>query len=155
MKRILSILLIVLLIFSITTILLVEKTRFGISIMAVRDNRELAGSYGIAVPQVLRGVFIAASILAMGGGLMMASYYGVARYDMGFLPGIKAFTASIMGGIGNVRGAVLAGMLLGLVEGLGAAYISHAYTDGFAFLFLVAVLLVRPSGLLGQRESLR
>jgi branched-chain amino acid transport system permease protein len=135
--------------FGTATYWFVEKTRFGVSIMAVRDNPELATTGGISVPRVLKGVFLAASVLAAGGGVMMGSYYGVARYDMGFFPGIKAFTASIMGGIGNVRGAVLSGLLLGVVESLGSAYISSAYKDGFAFALLVIILLFRPQGLLG------
>ncbi len=135
------------------TVLFVERTRLGLTIIAVRDNRELAEANGIAVATVLRAVFVAASLLAASAGVMMGIYYGVARYDMGFLPGIKGFTACIMGGLGNVRGAVVAGLLLGLAESLGSGYISSAYKDGYAFLLLIAVLLVRPHGLLGDGDT--
>lgn len=137
---------------AVATYIVVEKTKFGFSIMAVRDNLTLATVIGMNVNRVLVGVFLVASILAAIGGCMMGMYYGVVRYDIGFLPGIKAFTASIMGGVGNVRGAALCGLLLGIIESLGAAYISSAYKDGFAFLLLILVLLFRPQGLLGARE---
>lgn len=143
---------IILIFLSIATYLVVEKTRFGFSIMAVRDNLTLASVIGMNVNQVLVGVFLVASVLAAIGGAMMGMYYGVVRYDIGFLPGIKAFTASIMGGVGNVRGAALCGLLLGIIESLGSTYISSAYKDGFAFLLLILVLLLRPQGLLGTRE---
>jgi branched-chain amino acid transport system permease protein len=135
------------------TVFFVERTRVGLTIIAVRDNRELAEANGIAVPAVLQGVFIAASLLAAAAGVMMGLYYGVARYDMGFLPGIKGFTACIMGGLGNVRGAAVAGIMLGLVESLGAAYISSAYKDGYAFVLLIVVLLLRPHGLFGDGDA--
>jgi branched-chain amino acid transport system permease protein len=137
---------------AVASYIVVEKTKFGFSIMAVRDNLTLATVIGMNVNRVLVGVFLVASILAAIGGCMMGMYYGVVRYDIGFLPGIKAFTASIMGGVGNVRGAALCGLLLGIIESLGAAYISSAYKDGFAFLLLILVLLFRPQGLLGARE---
>ena len=137
---------------AVASYILVEKTRFGFSIMAVRDNLTLATVVGMNVNRVLVGVFLVSSVLAAIGGSMMGMYYGVVRYDIGFLPGIKAFTASIMGGVGNVRGAALCGLLLGVIESLGAAYISSAYKDGFAFLLLILVLLFRPQGLLGARE---
>jgi branched-chain amino acid transport system permease protein len=140
-----------LIVLSFSSFFFVEKTRFGLSILAVRDNRELALSYGISVQQITKGVFIAASILAAFGGIMMGMYYNVVRFDIGFLPGIKAFTASIMGGVGNVRGAAICGVLLGLFESLGAGYISSAYKDGFAFLILITVLLIRPQGLFGEK----
>ncbi|MDP2898063.1 MAG: branched-chain amino acid ABC transporter permease [bacterium] len=135
------------------TVLFVERTRLGLTIIAVRDNRELAEANGIAVATVLRGVFIASSLLAAAAGVMMGLYYGVARYDMGFLPGIKGFTACILGGLGNVRGAAVAGILLGLAESLGTAYISSAYKDGYAFVLLIAVLLLRPHGLFGDGDA--
>lgn len=138
------------LVFGTATVLFVERTTLGLNIIAVRDNRELAEAHGIAVASVLRGVFVAASVLAAVAGVMMGLYYGVARYDMGFLPGIKGFTACIMGGLGNVRGAVVAGLLLGLAESLGSGYVSSAYKDGYAFLLLIIVLLFRPHGLLGD-----
>jgi branched-chain amino acid transport system permease protein len=143
---------IILICLSVATYFVVEKTKFGFSIMAVRDNLTLASVIGMNVNRVLVGVFLVASVQAAIGGSMMGMYYGVVRYDIGFLPGIKAFTASIMGGVGNVRGAAICGLLLGIIESFGSAYISSAYKDGFAFLLLIFVLLVRPQGLLGTRE---
>jgi len=137
---------------SIAAYLFIEKTKLGLSVLAVRDNRELAESVGISVKLVLNTIFITASIVAAAGGILMGFYYGVARYDMGFLPGIKGFTASIMGGVGNVRGAMLSGVILGIIESLGSAYISSGYKDAFAFILLVIILLFRPSGLLGKKD---
>lgn len=137
---------------SIAAYLFIEKTKLGLSVLAVRDNRELAESVGISVKLVLDTIFITASIVAAAGGILMGFYYGVARYDMGFLPGIKGFTASIMGGVGNVRGAMLSGVILGIIESLGSAYISSGYKDAFAFILLVIILLFRPSGLLGKKD---
>ena len=99
--------------------------------------------------------------LAAVAGVMFASNYGIAHYAMGFLPGIKAFTAAVLGGIGNLGGAMLGGIVLGLVESLGAGYIEHftfgflnsSYQDIFAFLILGLVLIFRPTGLLGERVS--
>lgn len=131
---------------------LVHHTRFGLSVMAVRDNPELAEGQGINLHRVMVGLFLLAGLLAGAGGLLMGEYYGLARYDMGFLPGIKAFTASIMGGVGNVVGGALAGLLLGVIESFGAAYVSSDYKDGFAFLLLVLVLMFRPQGLLRGQD---
>jgi branched-chain amino acid transport system permease protein len=137
---------------SVATYLFIEKTKLGLSVLAVRDNREMAEASGISVKVILDTIFITASIVAAIGGVLMGFYYGVARYDMGFLPGIKGFTASIMGGVGNVRGAMLSGLILGVIESLGSAYISSGYKDAFAFILLVIILLFRPSGLLGKRD---
>jgi len=137
---------------SIIAYLFVEKTRLGLSILAVRDNKEMAEACGISVKVILDTIFISASIIAGIGGILMGFYYGVARFDMGFLPGIKGFTASIMGGVGNVRGAMLSGVILGIIESLGSAYISTGYKDAFAFILLVIILLFRPKGLLGKKD---
>jgi len=145
------ILIVVCILISVGTYFFVEKTRLGLSILAVRDNREMAESTGISVQLVLRTIFLTASAVAAGAGILMGLYYGVARYDMGFLPGIKGFTASIMGGVGNVRGAMMAGVILGLIESLGSAYIASGYKDAFAFILLIIVLIFKPKGLLGSK----
>lgn len=145
------ILIIVCFLIAIGTYLFVEKTRLGLSILAVRDNKEMAESTGISVQLVLRTIFLTASAVAAAAGILMGLYYGVARYDMGFLPGIKGFTASIMGGVGNVRGAMMAGVILGLIESLGSAYIASGYKDAFAFILLIIVLIFKPKGLLGSK----
>jgi branched-chain amino acid transport system permease protein len=86
---------------------------------------------------------------------MVGMYYGLINFFIGYIAGIKAFTAAVLGGIGNIPGAMLGGLLLGLIEGLGAGYISSEYKDVFAFAILVAVLIFRPSGLLGKDISRR
>ena len=110
---------------------------------------------------VIAATFAIGAALAALAGVMLAATYGVAHFYMGFLPGLKAFTAAVLGGIGNIPGAMLGGLLLGLIEALGAGYIgqltggvlgSH-YQDVFAFLILVIVLIFRPSGLLGERVA--
>ncbi|WP_444880552.1 ABC transporter permease subunit, partial [Delftia acidovorans] len=105
--------------------------------------------------------FIIGAVLAAIAGIMYASNYGTAHHTMGFLPGLKAFTAAVFGGIGNLAGAVVGAMLLGLIESIGSGYIgdltggvlgSH-YTDIFAFIVLIIILTLRPSGLLGERVA--
>lgn len=106
--------------------------------------------------------FVIGAALAAVAGVMFASNYGIAHYGMGFMPGLKAFTAAVLGGIGNLGGAkVLGGVVLGLVESFGAGYIEHftfgflnsSYQDIFAFIILGLVLIFRPTGLLGERVS--
>jgi len=94
--------------------------------------------------------FVLGGLLAGAGGFLYAMKFN-ASFTMGFIPGVKAFTAAVLGGIGNVRGAVLGGIVLGLVENYGQFFLGPSYTDVVAFLVLVAILLVRPSGLLGER----
>jgi branched-chain amino acid transport system permease protein len=81
---------------------------------------------------------------------MVSMYYGLVNYFIGYSAGIKAFTAAVLGGIGNIPGAMLGGILLGLIESLGSAYISSEYKDAYAFIILIVILLVRPAGLLGR-----
>jgi len=121
----------------------------------------VAGLMGVNPNFVIAMTFAIGASLAALAGVMLAATYGVAHFYMGFLPGLKAFTAAVLGGIGNIPGAMLGGLLLGLIEALGAGYIgqltggvlgSH-YQDIFAFLILVLVLIFRPSGLLGERVA--
>ena len=93
--------------------------------------------------------------IVVGGaaGVMMGLYYGQITYDMGFSFGLKAFTAAIMGGIGNIPGAMVGGILLGVLEAMGAAYVSIAWKDAIAFLVLILILIFRPTGLLGERVA--
>jgi len=112
---------------------------------------------------VISTTFMIGSALAAVAGLMVSANYGLAHYYMGFLLGLKAFTAAVLGGIGNLRGAMLGGLLLGLIESLGAGYIGDItygfmgsqYQDVFAFFVLIAVLVFRPAGLLGERLAER
>ena len=135
----------------------VHRTRLGRAMRAVAENQHAAQLMGVDINRVISITFMLGSALAAVAGLMVSANYGLAHYYMGFLLGLKAFTAAVMGGIGNLRGAMLGGLLLGLIESLGAGYIGDMtggflgsnYQDVFAFFVLIAVLVFRPSGLLG------
>ncbi len=142
-------------------LLLVQRTRLGRAMRATAQNREVAGLMGVDVNRVIAATFAVGSALAAVAGLLIAAYYGIAHYNMGFILGLKAFSAAVLGGIGNIPGALLGGLLLGVIESLGAGYIgdltggflgSH-YQDIFAFFILILVLIFRPSGLLGERVA--
>ncbi len=129
---------------------LVNATRLGKAIRAVAQDSDTASLMGINVNRVIVFTFIVGGLLAGAGGFLYAQVFS-ASYTMGFLPGIKAFTAAVLGGIGNVRGAMLGGIVLGVVEAYGGDLLGGNYVDVVAFLVLVLVLLFRPSGLLGER----
>ncbi|MDI6785720.1 MAG: branched-chain amino acid ABC transporter permease [bacterium] len=131
----------------------INKSKLGRSMKAVSEDKVLANLMGININSIIRNTFIIASTMAAISGIMLCMYYGVARYDMGFIPGIKAFTAAILGGIGNIPGAVLGGVLLGIIEGLCAGYISADYKDVFSFILLIIILIFKPQGLLGEKVS--
>jgi len=140
-------------------LLLVNRTRLGRAMRATAQHQEVAGLMGVDVNHVIATTFAVGAALAAVAGLLIAAYYGIAHYNMGFLLGLKAFTAAVLGGIGNIPGAVLGGILLGVLESLGAGYVgdltggflgSH-YQDIFAFFILILVLVFRPSGLMGER----
>jgi len=144
-------------------LLLVHRTRLGRAMRAVAENQTAASLMGVDINRVISTTFMLGSALAAIAGIMVSANYGVVHYYMGFILGLKAFTAAVLGGIGNLRGAMLGGVLLGLIESLGAGYIgaltggvlgSH-YQDAFAFMVLITVLVLRPSGLLGERVSER
>ena len=138
---------------------LVHRTRLGTAMRATAQNREVAGLMGVNINTVISAAFVIGSALAAVAGVMIVTYYGVAQYTMGFMLGLKAFTAAVLGGIGNLGGAMLGGLLLGLIEALGAGYIGDLtngvfgsnYQDVFSFIVLILVLIFRPSGLLGER----
>lgn len=144
-------------------LLLVNRTRLGRAMRAVAENPQVASLMGINPNAVVAVTFAIGGALAALAGVMMASNYGSAHFYMGFLPGLKAFTAAVLGGIGNLRGAMLGGVLLGVIEALGTGYLGEwtnglfgsNYQDVFAFLVLIAVLVLRPSGLLGERLAVR
>lgn len=131
--------------------LFVRRTRLGKAMRATAQDIRMAALVGIDVDRVIALTFMIGSILAAAAGVMVAMYYGVVNFFIGYVAGIKAFTAAVLGGIGNLPGAMLGGFLLGLVESLGAAYISSEYKDVFAFLILIMILVFRPTGLLGER----
>jgi branched-chain amino acid transport system permease protein len=165
-------------------LLLVYRTKLGIAMRATAQNQRIAGLMGINIDTVIALTFVIGAGLGAMAGVMVGTYYGIAQYQMGFILGLKAFSAAVLGGIGNLAGAMLGGVLLGLIEALGAGYVGDLtnlcqlsdwsdaiakrcaddpnltlfgsnYQDVFAFLVLIAVLIFRPSGLLGERVSER
>ncbi|MCC6248792.1 MAG: branched-chain amino acid ABC transporter permease [Rubrivivax sp.] len=140
---------------------LVNRTKLGRAMRATAENPRVAALMGVKPDMVISATFIIGAALAAVAGVMWAANYGTVQHAMGFLPGLKAFTAAVLGGIGNLAGAVVGGILLGLIEALGAGYLgdltggvfgSH-YADVFAFAALVLVLTLRPAGLLGERVA--
>ncbi|MBK5913255.1 branched-chain amino acid ABC transporter permease [Rhodocyclus purpureus] len=143
--------------------LLVQRTRLGRAMRATAENPQIAQLMGVDINRIISLTFVIGSALAAVAGLMVSANYSIAHYYMGFILGLKAFTAAVLGGIGNLAGAMLGGILLGLIEALGAGYIgdltggflgSH-YQDVFAFFVLILVLVFRPSGLVGEKVAER
>jgi branched-chain amino acid transport system permease protein len=132
--------------------LFVAKSRLGKAMRATSQDRVMAGLVGININQVISITFMIGSALAAVAGVMVTLYYGVVHFFMGYLAGIKAFTAAVLGGIGSIPGAMLGGFMLGLIENFGASYISSVYKDAFAFVVLIITLIIRPAGLLGQKS---
>jgi len=140
---------------------LVNRTKLGRAMRATAENPRVAGLMGVRPDTVISATFIIGAALAALAGVMYAANYGSVQHTMGFMPGLKAFTAAVFGGIGNLAGAMVGGVLLGLIEALGAGYIgdltggvlgSH-YQDIFAFIVLILVLTLRPQGLMGERVA--
>jgi branched-chain amino acid transport system permease protein len=160
--------------------LLVYRTPLGTAMRATAQNPQVAGLMGIDINRVIAATFVIGAALGAVAGVLYGTYYGIAQYTMGSILGLKAFSAAVLGGIGNIPGAMLGGVLLGLVEALGAGYIGDLtdlcsygwlagllgdrcadgghfilfgsnYQDVFAFLVLILVLVFRPQGLLGER----
>ena len=140
---------------------LVNKTKLGRAMRATAENPRVAGLMGVRPDHIISATFVIGAALAAIAGIMWAANYGTLQHTMGFMPGLKAFTAAVFGGIGNLAGAMVGGVLLGLIEAIGAGYLgdltgglfgSH-YVEIFAFLVLILVLTVRPSGLLGERVA--
>ncbi|MCL4501620.1 MAG: branched-chain amino acid ABC transporter permease [Deltaproteobacteria bacterium] len=129
----------------------VRYTRYGKAIVACALDRDTARLMGIKVDRMVALTFLIGSALSGAAGIMMAIYYNATYPRMGLLPGLKAFSAAILGGVGNIPGAILGGLLLGVAESLGAAYVSSAYKDAIAFAILILVLLLRPQGILRGR----
>ena len=159
---------------------LIYRTKIGIAMRATSQNAQVAGLMGVDIDRVISFTFVIGSALGAVAGVMVGTYYGVAHYQMGFLLGLKAFSAAVLGGIGNIPGAVLGGVLMGLIEALGAGYVGDwtnvcvldrflpgfhdvcisapesslfgsNYKDVYAFIVLILVLVFRPQGLLGER----
>jgi len=159
---------------------LVYRTPLGTAMRATAQNPQVAGLMGVDVNRVIASTFVIGAALGAVAGVLYGTYYGIAQYTMGSILGLKAFSAAVLGGIGNIPGAMLGGVLLGLVEALGAGYIGDLtdlcsygwlaglmsercadgghfilfgsnYQDVFAFIVLILVLVFRPQGLLGER----
>ena len=142
-------------------LLLVYRTKLGMAMRATAQNPAVASLMGVNINRVIAAAFVIGSALGAVAGIMVGTYYEVAHYQMGFMLGLKAFTAAVLGGIGNLAGAMLGGILLGIIEALGAGYIgdltggflgSH-YQDIFAFVVLIVVLMFKPSGLFGEKTG--
>jgi len=140
-------------------VLLVNRTKLGRAMRATAENPRIAGLMGVNANRIVAATFAIGAALAAVAGVLVALNYNIVHFSMGFIPGLKAFTAAVLGGIGNIAGAMLGGLLLGIIESLGAGYIgdltggflgSH-YQDIFAFAVLILVLLFRPSGIMGER----
>ena len=128
----------------------IKHTLTGKAMRACAQDPEAAQLVGIPVNRIIRTTFVLGSMLAAVGGALFGMYYGSINFHDGYLAGLKAFTAAVFGGIGSVPGAMIGGILLGVFEGLGAGYISSEWKDVFAFLLLGAVLIFKPSGILGE-----
>lgn len=131
----------------------IQRTRTGAAIRAVAIDPGAARLMGINVDRIIALVFLIGPGLGGVAGVMVGLTYGQISFDMGFSYGLKAFTAAILGGIGNIPGAMLGGMLLGLIETLGAAYLTMAWKDALSFLVLILILIIRPTGILGERVA--
>ncbi len=131
----------------------VQRTRIGTAIRATAIDPSAAQLMGIDVNRVIRLVFVIGPALGGAAGLLVGLTYGQIGFTMGWTYGMKAFTAAILGGIGNIPGAMVGGLILGVVEAMGAAYLSVAWKDAIAFLVLIVILILRPSGLLGERVA--
>jgi len=132
---------------------LIQRTRVGIALRAVAQDRTMASLVGIPVNLAISLTFMLGSALAAAGGIMIAMYQGVLRFDAGYQTGLKAFIAAVLGGIGNIPGAVLGGVLLGLVEDGTSLWIKSEWKNVTAFVILILVLLLRPRGILGERVA--
>jgi branched-chain amino acid transport system permease protein len=131
--------------------LFVRRTKAGKGIRAVAEDPETASIMGVNINGIIVLTFFVGGLMAGAAGILYGLFFNYAQFNMGFIPGIKAFTAAVLGGIGNIRGAVLGGILLGLIENLGVACTSAQWQTVIAFMVLVGVLMFRPTGLLGER----
>jgi branched-chain amino acid transport system permease protein len=138
---------------TVTLTLLIKFTRLGKAMRATAQDRNMAMLVGVNVNRVISNTFIIGSALAAIGGVLIASHVGRINFSIGFIAGIKAFTAAVLGGIGSIPGAVLGGLVLGWTESFATGYVSSDYEDVFAFCLLVLILIFRPAGLLGRSAA--
>lgn len=146
------------LILSVTAVMLlilyimVYRTKLGIAMRACSVSIENAKLMGINTNMIISGTFGVGAFMAGVAGILVGNYYNAVYPTMGYLLGMKAFAAAILGGIGSIPGAVFGGFIIGVIESLGAGYISSAYRDAFAFLVMILILIIRPAGLLGAKH---
>jgi len=133
--------------------ILIKFTRIGKAMRATSQDKVMAMLVGVDVNRVISVTFIVGSATAALGGVLIASHIGQINFYIGFIAGIKAFVAAVLGGIGSIPGAVLGSFVLGWTESFATGYISSDYEDVFAFLFLVFILIFRPAGILGRSET--
>jgi len=129
---------------------LVFRTRIGTAMRATAQDKVMSSLVGINSNRIISITFAIGAALAAAAGIMIGLYYGSVRYDMGFVPGVKAFAAAVLGGIGNITGAMIGGLVIGMVEIFAAGYLSSEYKDVWAFIILIAVLYFRPTGIMGE-----
>jgi len=129
---------------------LVFKTRIGKAMRATAQDKTMSALVGINASRIISLTFAIGAALACAAGIMVGMYYGSVRYDMGFVLGVKAFSAAVLGGIGNITGAMLGGLIIGMIEVFAAGYISSEYKDVFAFIILIGVLYFMPTGIMGE-----
>jgi branched-chain amino acid transport system permease protein len=135
--------------------LFVQKTRIGKAMRATSLDQNAARLVGVDVDRIILLTFVLGSALAAVAGVLVGLYYGSVNFRMGYVPGLKAFTAAVLGGVGNIPGAMLGGLIIGLLETFGAAYISGEWKDAIAFIILIIVIVAKPTGLLGERVAER
>lgn len=146
------------LILSVTAVMLlilyimVYRTKLGIAMRACSVSIDNAKLMGINTNMIISGTFGVGAFMAGVAGILVGNYYNAVYPTMGYLLGMKAFAAAILGGIGSIPGAVFGGFIIGVIESLGAGYISSAYRDAFAFLVMILILIIRPAGLLGAKH---
>jgi len=133
--------------------LFIQRTRIGTAMRAISMNHDVSRLMGIDVNRIIAVVFLIGPGLGGVAGLIVALYYGSFDFTLGWTYGLKAFIAAIMGGIGNIPGAMLGGMLLGVIETLGSGYLSPQWKDVIAYVILILILIFRPTGLLGERVA--
>lgn len=147
------IVLLVTLILMIAVTFLIQKTPLGRAQRACEQDKTMASLVGINVDRTISATFVIGALLASIAGFMVTLYYGVVDFYMGFLAGMKAFTAAVLGGIGSLPGAMIGGLMIGLIESFWAGYVNAQYKDVAVFGVLMLVLLVRPNGLFGHPET--
>ena len=133
--------------------LFIKFTRLGKAMRATAQNRKMAMLLGINADNIISATFVVGSALAAVGGILIAPHTQQINFNIGFLAGIKAFTAAVLGGIGSIPGAMFGGLVLGCCESFASGYISSDYEDMFAFAILILILIFRPSGLLGKARA--